>query len=160
MGVNMLPVQYIDGKLVWTSGRMSGKEAGTMNPQGYKIFKFKGKQYRVQRVIWEMFHHPILFGFVVDHINGDRSDNRIENLRCIPQGENNKNRCIDNRNSSGHLGVFFNTYHNRWSARIYVEGQLKDLGNFTTKEEAIQARQKGEQDYGYHQNHGKRLLHY
>lgn len=74
----------------------------------------------------------------VDHINGDKLDNRLSNLRLCDHKQNGKNLSISTRNSSGYKGVSKGSV-NRWKARIRVDGRLISLGHFKTKEEAARA---------------------
>jgi hypothetical protein len=90
----------------------------------------------------------------IDHINGNRQDNRIENLRDVPRSLNQRNSKLQNNNRSGVSGVFWRA--NRWEARIYlVSGQRKHLGRFKTFEEAVAVRKQAEMECGYHENHGR-----
>jgi len=77
-------------------------------------------------------------GYEVDHINGDKLDNRKENLRLCSHKENSRNRRANKATKSGFKGVLWQ--HNHWRARISIEGH-KDmhLGYFETKEEAARA---------------------
>lgn len=77
--------------LVWLKGRRAGAIAGTKNAQGYWTVQVCGKKLRAHRLIWEMHNGPIPDGYVVDHINQDPSDNRLENLRLATLSENNCN---------------------------------------------------------------------
>jgi hypothetical protein len=82
---------------------------------------------------------------VVDHINGNRLDNRKYNLRICTQDENNLNiTTLRSDNTSGVKGVGWNKKLNKWRARINYKGKEYHLGYFNTKEEAIQARIKKE----------------
>ncbi len=74
----------------------------------------------------------------VDHINNDKTDNRIENLRWVSVQQNNQNRRINKINKSGYIGVIFEKDRNKWLATI---GSIK-IGRFTNKEDAIRARLK------------------
>ena len=83
---------------------------------------------------------------VVDHINHNRLDNRISNLRICTRQEN----CMNSGkryNSSGVTGVTWAQNRNRWHARIVINGKQKHLGYFKTKEEAIEARRQAEIEY-------------
>jgi len=74
---------------------------------------------------------------VVDHINGNKTDNRKDNLRVVSQSENAFNSGIRVNNTSGYKGV--SKFEDRWRARIYINGKEKHLGLFTSKEEAAKA---------------------
>ena len=92
-------------------------------------------------------------GIEIDHINGDRYDNRIINLKEATTSENNRNRRITDRNTSGYVGVV--KQGDKWYAYIKVDGKKIHLGTYNTKDEAIQARKQAEKKYGFHENHGK-----
>jgi hypothetical protein len=75
---------------------------------------------------------------MIDHINGDRSDNRAVNLRDVTPKETAQNLRSAHRDSkSGFLGV--SPYRKKWAAQIMRAGKLRRLGNFPTPEEAAQA---------------------
>jgi hypothetical protein len=75
----------------------------------------------------------------VDHINFDRLDNRLINLRNVTYAENIRNRRVLSSNTSGYKGVNFNRRDNTWRVEIKVDGKSKFGGSYTTKEEAISA---------------------
>lgn len=77
--------------LVWLTGRNAGKAVGTLSNRGYWIAQIDGKKIAVHRVIWELLNGPIPEGKVIDHINQNRSDNRIENLILASISDNNCN---------------------------------------------------------------------
>jgi len=147
----------------WNAGN-AGNEAFTaeMKPYngggGYRYGSIGGRPISAHRVIWMIFYdeEPL----VIDHINGDRSDNRIENLRNTTLAENNKNRRISTRNKHGQSGVDFWKPRQKWRARVWKDNKGIVIGYFDTKEEAISARKKAEPLYGYHQNHGKQFAGY
>jgi hypothetical protein len=75
---------YRDGLLYWKSpgpGRRLDRPAGSIRQDGYHAINVGKKKYRAHRIIWEMHHGPIPAGLVVDHIDADPGNNRIENLR-------------------------------------------------------------------------------
>ena len=87
--------------------------------------------------------HRFLFedtlGKDIDHINGDKLDNRYSNLRLCEKHENLKNRGKNKNNTSGFKGVTWNKIAKKWMAQIMVEGKYKYLGVFADKEEAARA---------------------
>jgi len=91
----------------------------------------------------------------VDHINGDRADNRIENLRDVDHTTNLRNAKLRRDNSSGVCGVFWNTRDGRWEAKIKVNQRDVPLGQFDDIEEAALARKRAEARHGFHENHGR-----
>lgn len=136
----------------WNS-RFSGKEAFTAFSDGYKQGAVLYYRVEAHRVIATM-----LFGSYlgeVDHINGDRADNRRENLRIVRRSENLKNRRMSSRNTSGHTGVRWVPHANKWSARIEADGKPIHLGYFASIEDAIAARKAAEVKYDFHINHGR-----
>lgn len=86
-------------------------------------------------------------GYVVDHINRQRSDNRKENLRIVTYQENLRNCSLSSRNTSGCIGVTWNIGKKRWQATIRVDGKLIMLGMREDLDEAIQLRKNGEINY-------------
>jgi hypothetical protein len=113
---------------------------GRAKDNGYVHIKLNGRTYCAHRVIWEYKFGPIPHGMQIDHINGVRNDNRIENLRLATHAQNAQNRKLRTDNTSGHVGVTYKKQSRRWEARIDVDGERIVLGFFLTKEEAIQAR--------------------
>jgi hypothetical protein len=91
----------------------------------------------------------------IDHINGDRSDNRITNLRSVSHSGNTKNAKRRGDNLSGMTGVSFFRPKGTWRARINHNGETILLGYFRTYEEAVAARKAAEKIYEYHENHGR-----
>lgn len=146
---------YANGRLYWSSGFNEGKEAGSPRPDGYRIVnKFK-VQYYVHRVIWCLHHGELLEGMHIDHINGNRLDNRIENLRAVTVAENNKNLALSDANRVGVLGIQFNKKHGNFTARIRANRTLITLGTFGTLLDAVAARKAAELSFGFHPNHGR-----
>lgn len=86
-------------------------------------------------------------GLVIDHVNGDKLDNRESNLRTCTQQQNTMNRSTSSNNTSGHTGVCFDSRRNKWFAHIQINGKRKFLGYFKTKEEAAEVRRQAEIDY-------------
>ena len=93
----------------------------------------------------------------IDHINGRRSDNRWRNLRLVDAVQNARNAAISPSNSSGVIGVSWNSEKRRWWAYIHTDkGRRKLLGSYQLKDDAVAARRAAEKKYGYHENHGRK----
>ena len=91
----------------------------------------------------------------IDHINGDKLDNRLSNLREVSNVENGRNQKLRNTNVSGINGVHWRKDTSKWSACICVDGKTKHLGSFENIEDAARARAAADLKYGFHSNHGR-----
>lgn len=121
---------------------------------GYRYGKLLGRKYYAHRVVWALCNGEWP-PEQVDHINGDRSDNRIRNLRAVSKNENCRNICIPKTNTSGVLGVRWSKAAGKWCARLKTGGKDVHLGLFDTIEAAAQARAAANERYGFHVNHGR-----
>lgn len=140
--------------------RFVGKPAGTSkycNGTFYWKIKILNRQYSAHRLAWlHMYgHFP---ADQIDHIDGDGLNNRIENLRCVDQRDNNRNRRIQANNTSGICGVYFEKSLNKWRVRIRVDRHYKHFGLFEDIEEARKVRKEVESQFGFHINHGKERI--
>ncbi len=119
----------------------------------YRVYIF-GKSYYMHRLAWlyEYGEFPINN---IDHIDGNRQNNKINNLRDVNQKTNTKNTTLRSDSKYGCFGVYFRKDKNKWVARITINKVYKTIGTFLTKEEAIVARKKAEAEGGFHLNHGK-----
>ena len=79
----------------------NGKVAGTLDGQGYYMTQLNKVRFKNHRYIWELFNGPIPEGFQIDHIDGNRSNNRLENLRVVSPSENSRNKKLQSNNTSG-----------------------------------------------------------
>jgi hypothetical protein len=135
--------------------RFANKPAFTSLCRGYNRGLILGVNYHAHRVAWAI-HYGWWPKDQLDHINGDRTDNRIDNLREVDGAENHKNQKLSKNNTSGHSGVYWNKPSRKWVAQIQAEGSRIHLGVFGLLEDAIEARIAAELRYGYHPNHGRR----
>ena len=144
------------GELRWDvkkQGVAHGAIAGTTDSQGYRIIKVNLKSYKAHRLVYLM--HKGYLPKTLDHINNNRSDNRIENLRAVSAGQNQHNRKLNTNNKSGYKGVSWATRERKWNARINLEGKLVFLGYYNTPEEADKVvRAAREELHGSFANHG------
>lgn len=156
-------VFYYDGiNLLWRvpplASKKAGDIAGSVTNFGYRTVHYNRKRYLAHRIIWEMHNGQIPEGMEIDHINHDRLDNRIENLRLVSHAENQKNQKTHRMNTSGVTGVHWCKSRRKWVARITVNGKHINLGGFDSKDSAVSARKNAERRFGFHSNHGKQML--
>lgn len=112
----------------------AGSTVGTVNFWGYVILDIGGYKYMAHRVAW-LYVHGEWPKHNIDHINGVRTDNRICNLRDVPQSVNLQNRHVPAQNAP-YLGVNFHKASGKWRATIGIDGTQKHLGCFATPEQA------------------------
>jgi len=146
------------GNFTWVSSPANcikvGDEAGSKDVYGYHKVAIQRKTYKAHRLAW-LYMHGELPNQPMDHINGDRADNRIENLRVVTPKENQQNQKKFVSNTSGATGVHWHVRHKRWQARIFVNGKRVHLGAFDDVNLAIEARKAADKLYNFHTNHGR-----
>lgn len=134
--------RYDAGRLYWrvARGRSSpGKIAGRIMANGYESVRISGRAHYTHRVVFAMHHERWPVG-QLDHINGVRSDNRIENLREATASQNSHASVgISPRNTSGFRGVSKREYGRKWRASIAVDGRFISLGVYSSSIEAARA---------------------
>lgn len=119
--------------------RLPWAVAGTPHNFGYIVIGINRKRYLAHRLAW-LYVYGEMPSKVIDHKNGNRDDNRIENLRDVSHQINCQNqRGVGSRNTSGYLGVSWRKDKNVWRASINVNGRMKSLGVYKTPEEAHKA---------------------
>lgn len=154
--------EYKDGCLFWKyregmkgfNNRFAGKMAGSTAPHGYIFVNFKYTFYLSHRIIWKM-HHGQEAEFI-DHIDGDRSNNRIENLRSVNATENMMNVGISSKNTSGITGISWDKRKGKWHCYIKKFGKRRSLMWSDDFFECCCARKSAEIMMGFHENHGKK----
>lgn len=123
-------VEYRDGELFWRdpTGNMKLGPLGALAGHGRRLqAQIDGRAHYVHRLVW-LYHYGVWPAKQVDHINGDKLDNRIENLREVTNAENTQN--VDR------AGVSHDKRNNKWRARIMVDGRSISLGYHATRAEA------------------------
>lgn len=162
-----------NGRLYWRwddnqsrgwNNKLAYKEAGCSNKKGYRVVCFqpndrndikKPKSICTSRIIFYM-HHSWMPEFV-DNINGDMSDNRIENLRSKTQAQKTAQCKNAINNTSGHRGVRVNK--NSYRARIKYKNKEHNLGAFYLKADAIAARENAAKEcYGVFRSPSDRTI--
>ena len=88
-----------------TVKRRANSDAGTLTKQGYWIMPVKRIRVFAHRIVWQAHYGDIPQGMDVDHINGRRGDNRVENLRVVSRAVNSRNVSLASDNTSGTCGV-------------------------------------------------------
>lgn len=133
----------------------AGKRAFcTAYPNGYLRGRFDGVEVYAQRVVWAVLKDAWPTS-QIDHINGVRTDNRIENLRSVSPAENAKNQKTRRNNTSGFQGVYWHESRGKWSAQIRLQTKLHFLGYFSKFDDACSKRKFAERQMGFHENHGR-----
>lgn len=128
------------GVFEWNSrrgGNRSGLGAGTTIQRGYVRIGIDGEFHLAHRLAW-MYVRGAWPAGVIDHKNGNTSDNSLENLRdaTFTENQQNQQRAHAANKSCGLLGATFDRFTGRWMAKIRVNGKHKFLGRFDTAEEA------------------------
>lgn len=127
------------GVLRWRVGygkAVAGSEAGYLQSARYMTLGIDGEKFRAHRVAW-----ALVYGewpeHTIDHLDGDRCNNKLANLRCVPQAVNMQNiRKPTSRNTSGYLGVYWSDRRGGWMASVTTGGKQRRWGPYKTRERA------------------------
>lgn len=126
------------GVFTWLSGCRKGRPAGTVWDNGYIRIRVNGRYQYAHRLAWFFVH-----GYApkrIDHINNDRKDNRIVNLRECTNQENLFNSTKwRSPTTSKFKGVYWHSQREKWAAHIHHNGKKKSLGLHTSEESAARA---------------------
>lgn len=139
----MLSYDAITGLFSWIEkpswGVSVGEVAGFINSAGYRSIRIAGVGYQAHRLAW-LHHYGYWPASDLDHINGDKSDNRIANLRDVSRKVNCENQRRPQRNNtSGFLGVSWAKNEKKWKAQISHSGKKRAIGYFSSPEKAHEA---------------------
>lgn len=138
-------------KVQTNSRALVGMKAGANSLSGkpdnnYRVINIDKRVYRAHNLVW-LYFYGVFPTNVIDHINGKRLDNRIENLRDVTRQQNSWNLQKAKRNSkSGYLGVDWKSERNKWRSQIRIDGKKTLVGYFNTAEEASAAYQQAKQE--------------
>ena len=148
--------EYRDGFLFWKISRPHvkiGQKAGFSGDRGYWKITVGNRMYRAHRIIF-LFHHGYLPA-EIDHIDGDRQNNKIENLRPANRSQNLVNKGLSNKNTSGAKNVSWVKDRNKWEVQMYVNKKKTFVGRFDDLEVAKAAAVAFKnQHHGEFANHG------
>jgi hypothetical protein len=131
--------KYKDGDLYWkvsvSPRAQAGNKAGCFDSSGgYYKTSINGKDYGIHRIVFAMHHG--FFPTIIDHIDRNPANNRIENLREATVSQNAWNAAKNSRNTSGYKNVLFRKQKNKWTCRFKVNGKHIMRGAFNTAKEA------------------------
>lgn len=130
------------GNFTWITRRQGtwvGRPAGRPGKNGgYGTIMLRGKLYLAHRLAW-LYVHGEWPPHLIDHINGNRGDNRICNLRPATSSQNAINKKLRSDNVSGSRGVYWKRNERKWIAQIGVQGKRIHLGSFEDQQKAEHA---------------------
>jgi hypothetical protein len=125
-------------KINRTKNAKIGSIAGYVDIEGYHLISIFGKVYKSHRLAW-LYVYGNFPSKLIDHINGNKSDNKLCNLRECSNDENQWNAKISSRNLSGVKGVHWSNNKDRWIAKLSIHGKIKHCGSFKDIESAKNA---------------------
>lgn len=140
--------------LVPRPGRKLDKPAGTVRSDGYATLMLHGKHFVAHRLAFALANGHWPKG-EVDHIDGDRANNKIENLREVSSQEQCRNKARPSNNKSGVVGVSWHKVRKKWRANIRADHRLRYLGLYDSFDGAVAARKAAETELGFHENNGR-----
>ena len=138
---------------IWNTRYCDTEALTTPDVRGYFRGRLLKEPVAAHRIAWAMHYGHGPDG-EIDHINGNRADNRIDNLRVVTSAENKKNLAMNSRNTSGISGVGWHKATGKWRAYLRVAGKHKQLGLFLSKQDAAQAVALAKAENGFCERHG------
>lgn len=157
------PVEDFKREQDWKSWntRFCGKVFGTIKifgknktrPHKRRYGTYSGKMHLHYRLVW--LYHNKKAPKILDHIDQNPLNDKIENLRPSSPVHNQRNTKMRVNNTSGITGIYWVKRDNKWCSKIMVKGKYTHLGYFTDKQDAIKARKEAELKYDFDPSHGK-----
>jgi hypothetical protein len=141
---------YSEGKLLANQPNLRSKlrpgdRVGGVSSGGYRTVRIHGKVYLEHRIIYTMIHGDC--PKYLDHVNGDRGDNRIENLRPCNLVENQRNKKLSKANKSGYKNVCWRESVKKWRVHIRISGKRLEVGQFKDLELAALVAEMAREKY-------------
>lgn len=149
------------GLLHWAVDKQrvrKGDVAGYTTSQGYIYVQVDGKLYPSHRLVYLMFNDVDIGENHIDHIDGNKTNNRIENLRLVSPAINNRNKPMTSRNKSGEMGVSWHKGLGRWRVQLNTDSGKTHLGYFDDIESAVKVRDVAYKKHGYTTGHGRCVI--
>lgn len=147
---------YLDGKLYWKNAfhsSLKNQRAGSVDKKGYRRVTINGKEYREHRLIYAMHNNAV--PDQIDHIDGNKANNLIENLRPTDARQNQYNRRLSKANTSGVKNVHWSKTNQKWIVAFKINGKDHRIGAFDDLEVAkIAAVEARTRFHGTFANHG------
>lgn len=138
----------------WNTRWAKAEAFSSISNNGYRVGHVLSEKYQAHQVAWVIYYGE--WPNIIDHIDGDKLNNKIDNLRNVDAATNHRNRVISKVNISGAAGVGWVHKAGKWVARIRENGKTTTLGAFVDYEDAVAARKAAEIRLGYHANHGRK----
>lgn len=139
---------------IW-NGKFAGRPAfAHSSGSGYFHGSLFNQKFYAHRIIYAMFHGawPV---YTIDHINGCRTDNRPSNLRDVEHQENMRNMSLSKASRTGITGISKRAANGKFMVKLTVDGKGVSGGDFSSIEDAIEAKEKLANKIGFHKNHGR-----
>ena len=148
--------EYRDGALYWrikpSRRDPAGMKAGYTSPVGYVAVNYKRKRYYAHRLVYFMHHG--FFPSEVDHIDGNKQNNAIENLRACTHSQNGQNKPAQSNNRSGVKNVCWSPQRKKWVVYLKVDNKNTNFGGYEDLElaelVALEARHKYHKEFARH----------
>lgn len=153
--------KYCNGELYWKimtnpSKKLIGKKAGCKSSGAYGVVNLDGKSYSLHKVIFCM--HNGYMPPIVDHIDGNKSDHRIENLRAATHQSNNWNKVVQSNNKLGLKNISWNNQNQKYWVQLSKNGNKIVSLTFDDLELAeLVATEARNKYHGEFANHGARI---
>jgi hypothetical protein len=118
-----------------------GETAGCTRADGYVTIQYNAIPYLAHRLAWVYTHGELPSTSIIDHVDGNPSNNKLNNIRVCAPTQNQQNRRVNSNSISGFKGVSWVEERQKWKARTWLKRKYYFLGYFDTKEDAIKAHQ-------------------